>query len=336
MTSSIIATPTITVLMSCFNAARWLEESINSVLNQSYTDFEFIIVDDGSADNTLDIIYRFAATDSRIVAITKSNSGPSDSLNVGLKIAKGEWIARLDADDVCEPTRLEKQAELAFANSNLVFIGTGLTIIDDAGNKVIIYNYPADHAGLLQHLRTSRKFPPHSSVLYRTKIVRNLCGYRSRFHQAEDWDLWLRLSEVGELACLSVPLVQIRKHAEQISHSEGGRRQMIDSRLATVSYWLRYFQMPDPVEADEIDFKKFSAWIELHLQKTGFFEFQEYKAYLISLVNDALSSSLGIIRLVCVCIKKPILTLRFFREQLVGESITRRLALEWIRQSKVS
>ena len=141
MTSSIIAAPAITVLMSCFNAARWLEESINSVLKQSYTDFEFIIVDDGSTDNTLDIIYRFAATDSRIVVITKSNSGLSDSLNVGLKIAKGEWIARLDADDVCEPTRLEKQAELAFANSNLVFIGTGLTIIDDTGNKVIIYNF---------------------------------------------------------------------------------------------------------------------------------------------------------------------------------------------------
>jgi len=335
MTSSMTASPTITVLMSCFNAARWLDDAISSVLNQTYTDFEFIIVDDGSADNTLELIKKFATFDPRIVVITKPNSGLSDSLNVGIKMARGKWIARIDADDMCESTRLEKQIELASTNLNLVFIGSGLTIIDDVGNKLNTYSYPTSQTALLKHLRSARKFPPHTSALYRTKIVRDLGGYRSRIHRAEDWDLWLRLSEVGELACLSEPLVLIRKHPGQISHSEDGRRQMVDSRLATVSYWLRHFRMSDPVEADEASFNNFSSWMQARLQESGLFEFQTHKAHIQSFSCEALKSPFGVIRLIGACVRRPIFTLRFFQERFFGESLARRLALEWIKQTKV-
>lgn len=327
--------PTITVLMSCYNAARWLDVAIHSVLNQTFRDFEFIIVDDGSVDNTLEIVKRFAAADQRIIVISKPNSGPGDSRNVGIQKARGEWIAVIDADDVCEPTRLEKQIGLASNNSALVFIGTGLTIIDDVGNKLKIHSYPARHAALVQHLRTARGFPPHSSAFYRTKMVRALDGFRLTIHRAEDWDLWLRLSEVGELACLSEPLVQIRKHPGQISHSEKGRRQIIDSRLATVSYWLRHFRVSDPVEADEASFNNFNSWMQARLQESGLFEFQTHKAHIRSFFSEALKSPFGVIRLIGTCVRRPIFTLRFFQERLFGESLARRLALEWIKQTKV-
>lgn len=331
MTSSMTASPTITVLMSCFNAARWLDEAINSVLNQTFTDFEFIIVDDGSVDNTLELIHGFSTADPRIVVIKKPNSGLSDSLNIGIQAARGEWIARLDADDICEPTRLERQIVLASTNSNFVFIGSGLTIIDDVGNKLNIYSYPSCHAALLQHLRTARKFPPHASALYRTKIVRDLGGYRSRIHRAEDWDLWLRLSEVGELACLSEPLVQIRKHPGQISHSEGGRRQIVDSWLATVSYWLRHFNAVDPVDADDAKYNSFSAWIKVRLKEEGLFELLAHKDRLKSF---AIKSPFDAIRLIGACMSRPFFTLRLIQGRFIGESLAHRLALEWIEKTK--
>ena len=333
MTTSTTATPTptITVLMSCYNAAQWLDDAIRSVLNQTYTDFEFIIVNDGSVDNTLEIIQRFAAFDSRIVVVTKPNSGLSDSLNVGIKMARGEWIARLDADDRCEPTRLQQQMELALTNLNLVFIGSGLTIIDDVGNKLNTYSYPTRHISLLKHLRTARKFPPHASALYRTKKVRDLGGYRSRIHRAEDWDLWLRLSAVGELACLSEPLVQIRKHPGQISRSEGGQRQVVDSWLATVSYWLRHFNAVDPVDADDANYNSFNAWIKVRLKEEGLFELLDHKDRLKSF---AIKSPFDAIRLIGACMSRPFFTLRLIQERFIGKSLAHRLALEWIEKTK--
>jgi glycosyltransferase involved in cell wall biosynthesis len=331
VTPTEITSPTITVLMSCYNSAKWLDEAITSVLIQTYRDFEFIIVDDGSVDNTLEIIKRFAALDSRIVVVTKPNSGLSDSLNVGIKMARGEWIARLDADDRCEPTRLQQQIELALTNLNLVFIGSGLTIIDEVGSKLNTYCYPTRHMSLLKNLVTARKFPPHASALYRTKIVSDLGGYRSRIHRAEDCDLWLRLSSVGELACISEPLVHIRKHSGQISLSEGGQRQVVDSRLAMVSYWLRHFNVVDPVDDDYANYNNFSTWIKVRLKELGLFEFLDHKERLKSY---SFKSPFDCFRLICACMCKPFFTLRLIKERFIGESIARRLALEWIEKTK--
>ena len=101
--------PEVTVLMSCYNASCWLHEAIASVLKQTFENFEFILVDDGSTDDTWDIIQAYRDRDQRIVAIKKSNTGLTDSLNVGIAHARGAWIARLDADDRCEAGRLAEQ-----------------------------------------------------------------------------------------------------------------------------------------------------------------------------------------------------------------------------------
>ncbi len=156
------------------------------------------------------IIQRYALRDSRIVIVVKPHTGLSDSLNCGIQKARGEWIARFDSDDVCEPTRFEKQIRLARAKPGLVYIGTGLTIIDQYGNPLRVHCYPSRHISLLKHLCTRQRFPPHSSALYLTKAVRAVGGYRIRIRCAQDIDLWLRLSEVGKLTCLNEPLVCIR------------------------------------------------------------------------------------------------------------------------------
>ena len=109
MSKSKKSEPLITVLMAVYNGERWLHDSINSILDQTYTNFEFIIVNDGSTDNSPQIINKFAFNDRRITIYNKKNSGLTDSLNFGIQKAKGKWIARIDADDISSPGRLKKQ-----------------------------------------------------------------------------------------------------------------------------------------------------------------------------------------------------------------------------------
>lgn len=326
--------PVVTVLMSCYNASRWLDQSIKSVLEQTFSDFEFIVIDDGSTDNTLEIIQRFAEQDTRLVVITKPNSGLADSLNVGIKTAKGEWIARIDADDICEPERLQKQMELARSDPGIVFVGSGLTIIDEAGVKHKKYFYPTTHAGLLVNLRTAQKFPPHSSAFYKTKIVRKIGGYRARIKLSDDCDLWLRLSDMGKMACLNESLVQIRKHADQTSHEDSGKRQLVDARAAVISYWLRHCGEPDPVGADEETYNTFRSWIIEQLERGGFFEFQSHAALLRTLLNDLKTPSKNIARLMSACLRHPCITFRFVKTFLLGERIAKRLAHKWKKHVK--
>jgi glycosyltransferase involved in cell wall biosynthesis len=334
MTKIETAAPTITVLMSCYNAASWLNEAINSILHQTFKDFEFIIIDDGSNDETMDIIQGFAKQDKRIVIITKPNTGLADSLNVGIQKARGEWIARLDADDICEDSRLEKQLILGKSNPKLVFIGSGLTEIDQNGNPLSVYKYPSHHASLIRNLRIKQKFPPHSSAFFRTKVVCAIGGYRKRIHRAQDLDLWLRLSEVGELASIKEPLVRIRKHPDQISHDDYGRRQIIDSRVAMTSYFFRRHGFADPGEADETSFIIFWNWIAEQLEADGLFAFENTRSKLIALLTYPDGSVNLTLRGIAFALKQPAFLMRFLKQKLVGEKLAHRLTTAWMNQSK--
>lgn len=333
-TAAPLSTPFISVLMSCYNASRWLDESIQSILNQSYGNFEFIIVNDGSTDCTQAIIQRYASSDDRIVMIAKANTGLADSLNVGISRARGVWIARQDADDVSDLTRLEKQVRSAMINHNIVFLGTGLAEIDELGRQFSTYRYPLEHSQLLNNLHTAQKFPPHSSAFYRSDVVRSIGGYRPRFRRSQDRDLWLRLSEVGELACLDEPLVKIRIHPNQISNDEAGRRQQIDSRVAMTSYWLRQKGVSDPVDADDKMFNAFYTWLEQELLDDGLFEIQGYKRRLKMALKGEKSCASDWVSLAETCLIPPSLLLRFLHEYLWGDSLAAQLAKKWINIKK--
>jgi glycosyltransferase involved in cell wall biosynthesis len=272
MNTDLPAKVPISVLMACYNGARWLEAAINSILNQSHQDFEFIIVDDGSTDASAQIIASFAAKDSRIRVITRPQSGLSASLNAGIKAARGDWVARIDADDVSETTRLEKQYAYVCQHASVVFVGSALRLIDERGRILSTHVYPSDSARLENGLRVGKKFPPHSSAFFRRDIALSLGGYRGVLKRAEDHDLWLRLSEVGRLAALGEPLVQIRIHSNQMSHLEAGRRQLIDAKVAVTSYWLRRAGCGDPL-ANSAEMVEFYAWVSDQLQQTQLFEY---------------------------------------------------------------
>ncbi|SUS08811.1 Cell wall biogenesis glycosyltransferase [uncultured Defluviicoccus sp.] len=321
--------PPITVLMSVYNGERWLDEAILSVLNQTFADFEFLIINDGSTDASLDIIQRRAWDDPRIKVIDKPNSGLADSLNVGIKQARGEWIARLDADDLCEPQRLERQYELARSEPSLVLIGAGLRQIDEQGRPGKVFRYPRSHRRLVSHLTTAKRFFAHSSAFYRTKAVRKLGGYRSRIRRAEDFDLWLRLSEVGLLACIEEPLVRIRQHAAQISHEDGARRSRLDSCIAITSYWLKRAGHLDPVTGNEADFDSFYAWFVENLKKRHALDYHGMAYQMRKNIEGKTGPLEKLVAALVALMRQPRLSSRYLCHRLFGETLSRELAKEW-------
>ena len=320
----------ITVLLSVYNGARWLNDSIGSVLGQTHADFEFIIVNDGSNDDSLEIIEDFAAKDRRIRVINKPNTGLSDSLNLGLSLAAGDWIARIDADDVCEPNRLASQYAMAHSNNNFVLIGSGLFIIDEWGQRSKTFHYPKDHQKLVDRLINSKSFFPHSSAFIHSRTVRALGGYRNKFKRAEDFDLWLRLSEVGRIGCVHEPLVSIRKHADQISNYEGGRRQLVDARAALVSYLLRTKGYVDPCGEDSLsrDFAFFINFIEQGVKQDRLFEYRYFVEKLKASVDVKSFASCWLLAVSAA--KSPRFVLRYLSSTVFGEKLAMRLTNEWV------
>ena len=243
----------ITVLMSVFNGEQFLKSSISSVLNQSFTEFEFIIINDGSTDNSESIIRQFSKNDKRIKILNKKNTGLTNSLNQGIKIAKGEWIARIDSDDICEKNRLETQYNFARSSKLFVLIGSNFHIIDKKETKLKVYKYPSDHKNLKKFIIDKKFSFPHSSFFIKAKSLKILNGYNERMKRSQDYDLCLRLSEIGKISCINRPLVSIRKHENQVSHEDSGMRQLVDSRVALISFFLRQKGFEDPLSDKSSD-----------------------------------------------------------------------------------
>ncbi|MGV1045284.1 MAG: glycosyltransferase family 2 protein [Limnohabitans sp.] len=268
----------ITVLMSVYNGEQWLSPAIESVLSQTFDDFELLIVNDGSTDASASIIRNYEKKDSRVRHFSKMNTGLADSLNCGIREARGEWIARLDADDISHSDRIKLQYSEIKSNSNLVLVGTGLSLINEFGDVYKSHIYPSTHNRLLLALSQGGPTFPHSSAFFRRDLALKIGGYRKRIKRAEDRDLWLRFAREGLISCIPMPLVQIRKHDSQISNDEGGVRQIVDSFISMIAYWLCEMKYKDPVDAlDDADFDMFAKWVQSELDATKLFEVVKFK-----------------------------------------------------------
>ena len=239
-------TPAISVAMSVYNAAPYLRAAIESILAQSFTDFEFLIVDDGSTDGSPAIIADYAARDSRIKPVFRENRGLVASLNQMVAMARAPWIARMDADDVCAPDRFARQMAFLAAHPDHGVIGTDCATIGPDGAPVqrpaIIR--PLTHDGLVGNLESGPTLN-HNAVIYARNAVLGVGGYRPAFAHAEDYDLWLRLSDVTKMANLADPLVSYRLYPGQVSD-----RHMIAQAYNASVAWLchtaRVAGHPDP------------------------------------------------------------------------------------------
>jgi glycosyltransferase involved in cell wall biosynthesis/GT2 family glycosyltransferase len=211
--------PKISVIMSVYNDEKYLKEAVESILNQTYSDFEFIIVNDGSTDNTKKILHQFS--DPRIKIINnEKNIGLTKSLNIALKSARGEYIARMDGDDISHPLRFEKQVAFLEKHQECLVLGTFMHMIDENGNKIGLWgryeNFEDIKTGLLIQNEIG-----HGSTMLRRSAIEKVGYYDENFLYAQDYDLWLRLSEIGELRNLPEKLYSLRFCQSCISIDKG-------------------------------------------------------------------------------------------------------------------
>lgn len=224
--------------MCVFNAENWVQKSIESVIAQDYNNWEFIIVNDGSTDNTKKIIESYLIKDNRIKIFNKENSGLTKSLNYGFKRCNGKYIARLDADDVCLPNRLSTQNNFLQQNPEVVLCGSYHYEKNEETNKLKLCKYPKSNKELKNNLLNVKKFFSHSSSIFLKNSVKDFEGYSEKFKKTQDFDLWLKLSSVGKIACIDKPLVEILKHHKSISKSDKGFNQYSYGIVAASSYLI--------------------------------------------------------------------------------------------------
>ena len=184
--------PLVSVIMPVYNGGKFLASSIDSILNQSYKNLELVIIDDGSQDGSKEIIKAFQHTDERIKFISRHNMGLVCTLNQLIQMADGRFIARMDADDIAHPERIEKQVQYLLNDLSIALVGTGYHYIDlndrKIGSRKIISG-----EGLLKASMLFGSPFAHPTVMFNADVCGNSLNYNAEFEHAEDYELWLRL-----------------------------------------------------------------------------------------------------------------------------------------------
>lgn len=217
--------------MAVYNGEHYLNESIDSILSQTFQEFEFLIIDDGSTDRSCDIINSYQ--DSRIRLVTNNrNIGLPCSLNKGLELARGEFIARQDADDLSEPDRLEKQVKFMLANPDLALLGTWYKKIDENGQEISRKKLPCQCNQLRWSLLFYCPFI-HASVMLRRSALEEIGFYDPSFTYAQDYDLWSRIAQRMSVANLNEHLVAYRINSLSMTATYGSDvdNQLLEIRL---------------------------------------------------------------------------------------------------------
>lgn len=238
--------PAVTVLMPVLDAdPAYLRAAVESVLAQTMTDWELLVVEDPSPRPAADVLAAYADPRIRHLA-NPTRTGFAAQLNRGLHEARGEWVARLDADDVCTPHRLVRQLH-AVAAGGVDVLGSQLELIDPHGRRLGYRGYPLDHAGIVAALR---RYNPvaHPAVLVRRSTVLAVGGYRATpFAMVEDYDLWCRLAKAGaRFATHPEPLVKYRVHP-QASKRRQLRETLRGSLHVKREHWAGAFRPGDRV-----------------------------------------------------------------------------------------
>lgn len=228
--------PPLSVVMPAHNVGRFVDEAIESVLHQTYHEFEFVILDDASADDTAERLRAWEKRDPRIRLFSSSaRLGPAGSSNFVVEKARAKLVARMDADDIARPERLARQMELLAENPEVVLVGTLGETINAAGCVV----RDADQGRLV---RASALAPfGHSSILFRRDAFERIGGYRAAADKWEDIDLYLRLAEVGTILVLRQPLMRHRQSSASTRIADG--RDLLEQAMERLHRCLAAYEV---------------------------------------------------------------------------------------------
>lgn len=210
----------VSIVMPTFNGANWIKRAIDSIKAQSYTDWELLVIDDGSTDDTASVVRSAAAEDDRIRYIKNDqNMGIQKTLNRGLKEAEGVYIARLDDDDIwCDTEKLARQVEFLDKNPEYSLVGTSVILIDEKGNEISKSNREPNDLNIRKIILSNNPFA-HSSVVFVRDEIISIGGYSESgiFKHIEDYELWLRVGSSHRFANLQIYGAKISVHRESIS-----------------------------------------------------------------------------------------------------------------------
>ena len=264
-----MTTPTVSVVMSVFNGERFLPEAIDSILDQRFKDFEFIIVDDGSTDRSASILDSYQNSDSRVRVFHEKHAGLVNSLNHGCALAQGKYIGRMDADDVASIDRLGLQVDFMELHKEIGVLGGTAEWIDADGKSLGIYPYPFEDAEIKTEL-LRRCAMWHPTILLRREVFEWAGGYR-HVAGAEDYDLWVRVARGFKLANLETVILKYRIHPQQVS-MQSKMKQILGTIAVQVAAKRRTEGQPDPLDdVNEITPEALVAWgIPLSEQRNEF------------------------------------------------------------------
>ncbi len=261
--------PRVTVAMAVYNGTRFLREAIGSILAQQFEDFELIVVDDGSTDGSVDLANEMALLDSRIVVLRASHGGIACATNRALDLARGEYFAPMDQDDVALPTRLARLVSYLDAHPEASVVGGGARQIDENGvlvdaEKSVVTLERIDEA------LARRCAVLHPTSMMRTQHVRDVGGYRPQLAYAHDYDLFLRLSEHHELANVDETLLYKRRHLGQVTQDRRSRAgQVVAGALAYLSHVSRMRCSTDFLEGGDNSAEAGARFIDCYLAENA-------------------------------------------------------------------
>lgn len=235
-----MSTPRVSVLMAVYNGGDALSVSLQSMVDQMFTDWEMVVVDDASTDETCAVVEEFVRRDARFRLITNAkNKGQTACLNQGLGECRGEWVARQDADDISHPRRLAAQVEYVEKHPETMLLGTQGVLIDEGGRRIGLLDVPCEATDIAWCAPFLNPFL-HTSVMFRRVAVLAAGGYDESFRIAQDYELWMRLRDQGPMANLAERLVSYR-HTETSLSKSGRSLAFVEAQRVSareVRHWL--------------------------------------------------------------------------------------------------
>ena len=255
-------TPQISVIMPVYNGEKYLREALESILNQTFKDFEFIIINDGSTDKTLETIQSF--TDPRIKLITQENRGIIYSLNKGITESRGKYIARMDADDISLPERLEKEYRFLEQNPNYGIVGTTFLIINKNNQVIGVNAVLLENEDLEKEIIIETTFG-HGTVMMRKSVLDTVGYYNPKALHAEDFDLWTRFAEKSKMANLSEVLYLWRDNPQGISRT----KNLTQSKNAQKIQEIQIYKFANLNRQKIINFKKNKTYHDEKIEYNG-------------------------------------------------------------------
>ena len=310
----------VSIILSVFNGEDWIDKAIKNILSQKFQNYEFLIVNDGSNDSTEEKILNYQKINKHIKYLPKNHTGLTDSLNFALNKSLGTWIARIDVDDTSTQDRILKQINFVESNKKIVLLGSNFQV---RKHKNIVYksNLPSDNNRLIYRLKNMKGFFPHSSAFFLREKAIQVGGYRSAFKKSQDHDLWLRLSEVGEIACCNDYLVEINEHPKRITNMKTGWPQNLYAFTSITSHYLRLNNqryLENKIKNNNLD----ETLIDLNnfLEKNNFYNVKFFKNKIKSLLQG--NNKIKMIKnLIILCLSNKRIFFRALKMIIYGTNL---------------